>query len=202
MSDQSATETPKWTANPTTFSRSAKLLATACVPVIVLLVYYAPSLTSLGWHLIHGSVVRYHGLRIEVPLGWTADVGASSDDFPGNPQGITLQKPPKTLRLEAGGPELVYINVLTADEQSTPQQQMTEWQSLFRESHAENEFEVTKPNDVPPSVECLEATPLANKRGVALACISLSQEWLANFAGSRTNVPLFLNVLAGLKRGK
>lgn len=134
-------------------------------------------------------------------MGWTADSGASSDDVPGNPQGITLQKPPKTLRLEAAGPELIYINVLTTDERSTPQEQMTEWQSLFQESHAKREFEVTKLDDVPSGVECLEAIPLANRRGAALECISLPQEWLANFAGSRTDVPLFLKVLAGLKRG-
>jgi len=201
MPNEAATETPKRTY-PTTFSRTAKLFAVACVPVIVVLVYYAPLLTSFGWHLIHGNAVRYHALHIEVPWGWTADLTALNDDVPGNPQGVTLQKPPKTLALEARGPELIYINVLMADAQSTPQQQAAEWQTLFRESHPETEFNLRALDNAPGGASCIEASPRTNNRGAAVACISLTETWLASFAGSRTNLPLFLKVLSGLKHGQ
>jgi hypothetical protein len=201
MPDEAATGTPQLEYS-TTFSRTAKLFAVVCIPVIVALVYYAPLLTSFGWHVIHGSAIGYHALRVEVPWGWTADLTALNDDVPGNPQGVTLQKPPRTLALEARGPELIYINVLLADAQSTPQQQAAEWQALFRESHPSTEFDLRTLDDAPGGASCIEATPRANNRGVAVACISLNEAWLANFAGSQTNLPLFLRVLACLKHAR
>lgn len=199
MYDGTATGAPK-TGHSSTISRTAKLFAIVCVPAIVVLVYYAPSLTAFGWHLLHVGAVRYHGLHVEVPWGWTTDLTALNDDIPGNPQGITLQKTPRTLKFEARGPELIYINVLQPDERSTPQQQTAEWQDLFRGSHPATEFDVKLRDEKPGGAECIEATPRSNPRGAALACISSTEGWLANFAGSQTDVPVFLRVLAGLRR--
>src|ERR1700751_311121 len=87
-------------------TRKAWLLIGLCIPVICLAVYYAPSLVSLGWHAMYGMAVNYRGLRVRVPLGWTADLALTKDDYPANPQGITLEKQPKTLGFEVAGPEM------------------------------------------------------------------------------------------------
>src|SRR5580698_1602911 len=59
---------------PKRISRAGKIFALACIPLVFLAVYYAPMLTSLGWHLVHGKAIDYRGLRVEVPWGWTADL--------------------------------------------------------------------------------------------------------------------------------
>jgi hypothetical protein len=183
--------------------RIGKIFAVLCIPLVCLAVYYSPTLTSLGWHVLHGKAVDYRGLHVGVPWGWTADLSQMKEDFPANPQGITLQKPPKTLNIESRGPELIYINLLLPDARSTPQQQAAEWKSLFRGSHPATEFDVASAAGSPSGTDCLEATPrLASgsaPSGAALACISLQQGWLADYAGTRANVPLFLKVISGLK---
>jgi hypothetical protein len=188
---------------PKKISRAGKICAVLCIPIVCLAVYYSPALTSLGWHVIHGKAIDYRGLHVEVPWGWTADLSLMREDFPANPQGITLQKPPKTLNIEARGPELIYINLLLPDGRSTPQQQAEEWKGLFRQSHPASDFDVAAPANFPAGIDCLEAAPRSAgsdaQTGAALACISLQGGWLADYAGSRGNVPLFLKVIAGLK---
>jgi hypothetical protein len=180
-----------------------KIFSLLCIPLVGVAVYYAPALTALGWHVVHGNAVEYRGLRVQVPLGWTADMNQAGDDFQANPQGVTLQKPPKTLNLEARGPELIYVNLLLPDARSTPQQQAEEWKSLFRQSHPTSDFNVAAPADLPSGIDCLEATPRSISRdmpaGAALACISLQEGWLANYAGTRGNVPLFEQIIGNLK---
>jgi hypothetical protein len=187
----------------TKISRAGKIFALLCIPLVILAVYYAPALTSLGWHLLHGKAIDYRGLHVDVPWGWTADLSLMKEDFPANPQGITLEKPPKTLNIESRGPELIYINLLLPDARSTPQQQAAEWQSLFRQSHPSDEFDIASPQDFPASANCLEATPRATAanapKGAALACISLTGGWVANYAGSQRNVLLFRDVIGRLK---
>jgi hypothetical protein len=184
-------------------SRAGKLFALPCIPLICLAVYYAPTLTSFGWHVIHGRAIKYRGLSVEVPWGWTADLSSMKEDFPANPQGITLQKPPKTLNVEARGPELIYINLLLPDVRSSPEQQAAEWHNLFRQSHPGSEFDVAPPSNFPAGTDCLEATPRASTHdapaGAALACISLQEGWLANYAGSQANIPLFRQIIGNLK---
>jgi hypothetical protein len=184
--------------------RAAQLLALLCIPLVCLAVYYSPTLTSFGWHVLHGKAIDYRGLHVEVPWGWTVDLGMTKDDdFQANPQGITLQKPPKTLNLESRGPELIYIDLLLPDARSTPQQQAEEWKSLFRESHPLSSFDIAAPADFPAGADCLEATPRSASAdvpaGAALACISLQQGWLANYAGSQADLPLFRQVIGNLK---
>ena len=74
-----------------------------CAPVICLAVYYTPWLVSLGWHAMHGMSVNYRGLRIRVPLGWTALTTAAEDDFPANPQGLTSKS---SLRVSSSIPKV------------------------------------------------------------------------------------------------
>lgn len=182
-------------------SSFAKGMLLVCIPVIPALVYYAPVLTSLGWHLVHGNTVHYRGLRIEVPLGWVADTLTLQDDLPDNPQGITLQKPPRTLNIEARGPELVYINVLLSDTGHPPQQQAAEWQDLFRTSHPATEFDMAEiDTGLPPGASCLVATARNARSSVALACASIPGAWLATYAGSQKDVSQFLKVVHGLVR--
>lgn len=107
-------------------TRNAWLLIGLCVPVICLAVYYAPFLVSLGWHVMHGTAVNYRGLRVRVPLGWTADLTLTKDDYPANPQGITLEKQPKTLAFDVAGPEMMYFNLLLPDPGKDPAQQALE----------------------------------------------------------------------------
>jgi hypothetical protein len=184
-------------------ARTRVFLVLVLVPVVVLVVYYAPSLTALGWHVLHGRSIDYRGLHVTVPWGWTADLSLIKDDFPANPQGITLQKPPKTLNIESRGPELIYINLLLPDARSTPQQQAAEWESLFRQSHPKTQFDVSSPREFPESANCLQATPRARAgdapQGAALACVSIAGGWVANYAGSQRNVDLFRDVIGRLK---
>lgn len=186
-----------------TIPTGGKIFALLCVPFIVLAVYYAPTLTSFGWHVIHGQTIDYRGLHVRVPWGWTADMSLMADDSQTSPQGVTLQKPPKTLNIESRGPELIYVNLLLPDARSTPSQQEAEWDNLFRQSHPESSFDVVAAADFPQGVDCLEATPKSADSslpaGAALACISVKDGWLANFAGSRASIPLFRRVLDGLK---
>jgi hypothetical protein len=183
--------------------RAGKLFALSCIPLACLAVYYAPTLTSLGWHVVHGGAVNYRGLHVEVPWGWTVDLSLMKEDYPANPQGITLQKPPKTLNIESRGPELIYINLLLPDARSTPEQQAEEWKSLFRQSHPSAEFDVAAPSDLPAGTDCLEATPRSGAAdlpaGAALACVSLQGGWVANYAGSQRDLPLFTRVIGKLK---
>lgn len=175
-----------------------------CVPLVLLAIYYAPAMSAVGSRLLHGSTVHYRGLSVEVPWGWSADLNSVKDDFPENPQGITLQKPPKTLNLESRGPELMYVNLLLPDAHSTPQQQAEEWKNLFLQSHSETAFNIAERNNLFSGVNCIEATPrlgtAQDERSAALACISLREGWLANYAGLQSNVPIFIKVLSGLKR--
>lgn len=184
-------------------TRTRGFVVLVLLPFIVLAVYYAPSLSALGWHVLHGRSINYRGLHVSVPWGWTADLSLIKEDFPANPQGITLQKPPKTLDIESRGPELIYINLLLPDARSTPQQQAEEWQSLFRQSHPGTEFNIASPQEFPGSANCLEATPRAAAsdapQGAALACISIAGGWVANYAGSQRNVDLFRDVIGHLK---
>ena len=188
---------------PKTIPTAGKLSVLLCIPLVLFAVYYSPALTSLGWHVLHGRAIDYRGLHVQVPWGWTADLSLAKEDYPANPQGITLQKPPKTLNIESRGPELMYFNLLLPDARSTPQQQAEEWKDLFRQSHPSPDFNVAAPANFPAGVDCLEATPRGaagdDPAGAALACISLREGWLANFAGSQANVPLFLQVIGNLK---
>jgi hypothetical protein len=184
-------------------SRAGKLFAVACLPIIGAAMYYSPTLTSLGWHVIHGRTIEYRGLHVNVPIGWTVDLNLMKEDYPANPQGVTLQKPPKTLNIESRGPELMYINLLLPDAQSTPQQQAAQWNDLFRQSHPAKDFNVEALGNLPAGIDCLQALPRANitgaEAGAALACVSLRGGWLANYAGARGNVASFLQVIQQLK---
>ncbi len=170
-----------------------------CLPVICLAVFYTPLLVSLGWHVTHGMAVNYRGLRIQVPFGWTADVGSQKEDFSANPQGITLEKQPETLHFVAPGPETMYFNLLLPDAGITPSQQASQWESFFRQSHPASDFNIFRLGDLSPDMDCLQATPLNSHAAAALACISLKNGWVAVFAGSQANVPLFLRVAGTLK---
>jgi hypothetical protein len=175
------------------------LLVALCIPVICLAMYYTPFLVSLGWHALHGMTVNYRGLRILVPLGWTADLTLMKDDFPSNPQGVTVEKQPKSLAFEVPGPEMMYFNVLLPDADAGPDQQAEQWEHLFRRAHPDSQFDVTSHTEPAPGMNCLEATPLANKAAVALTCISVKDGWIAEYAGARERMAQFLTIASGLK---
>jgi len=170
-----------------------------CIPFICLAVYYTPFLVSLGWHVMHGMAIDYRGLRVRVPLGWTADLTLMKDDFPANPQGITLEKQPKTLGFEVAGPEMMYFNLLLPDAGSEPAQQAAQWEALFTQAHPSPDFEISRREGLAAGMDCLEATPRGNDSAAALACVSTKDGWAARFAGSKEHVPLFLEIAAGLK---
>ena len=170
-----------------------------CLPVICVAVYYTPLLVSLGWHVTHGMAVNYRGLRIQVPFGWTADSAPQKDDFPASPQGITLEKQPETLHFETPGPETMYFNLLLPDSRTTPTQQAAQWESLFRQSHPASDFDMSRLGDLSADMDCIQATPLTSRSAAALACISLKNGWVAEYAGSQAHVPLFLQVAGTLK---
>lgn len=180
-------------------TRRTWVLILFCVPFICLAVYFTPSLVSLGWHVMHGSAIKYRGLWVRVPSGWTADLTLMKDDFPANPQGITLEKQPKTLAFEVAGPEMMYFDLLLPDAKDTPAQQAAQWESLFRQAHPASSFDITSRNNLSDGMDCLQATPRDNNKAAALACISLQGGWLGQFAGSQEHVPVFLQVAAGLK---
>ena len=170
-----------------------------CTPIICLAVYYTPWLVSLAWHAMHGMRIDYRGLHVRVPLGWTAIPTPAEEDYPDNPQGITIEKQPKTLSFEPDGPEMMYFNLLLPDSKATPSQQIAEWQNLFRQAHPASGFDVASPPGVPSSMDCLQATPRNSRSDAALACVSLKDGWLGQFAGSQAHVPLFLQIAAALK---
>jgi hypothetical protein len=180
-------------------TRNAWLLIGLCVPVICLAVYYAPFLVSLGWHVMHGMTVNYRGLRVRVPLGWTADLTLTMDDYPANPRGITLEKQPKTLAFEVAGPEMMYFNLLLPDAGKAPAQQAQEWKNFFLQAHSTSEFHIADLEGLSSGMDCLEATPVGNKSAAALTCISMKDGWVATYAGAQVHVPLFLDVAANLK---
>jgi hypothetical protein len=170
-----------------------------CAPIVLLAVYYTPWLVSLGWHAMHGMSVKYRGLQVRVPLGWTALTNPPEDDYAGNPQGITIEKQPKTLAFAADGPEMAYFNLLEPDPKTTQAQQIEEWHKLFRQAHPDSTFDVTALTGVPAGMDCLQATPHGDPFAAALACVSPSEGWLAQFAGSQAHVPLFFQIAANLK---
>ncbi|HEX3471140.1 MAG TPA: hypothetical protein VHT28_08140 [Silvibacterium sp.] len=181
-------------------TRRAWLLILICVPVIIVAVYYTPLLMSLGWHVMHGSAVDYRGLRVQVPFGWVVNATSPADDYPANPQGIMLEKQQKTLGFYSPGPETMYFNLLQPDGRSTPQEQVAEWERLFLQSHPASDFDTAHRNDLSADMDCIEAIPHASHSASAMACISRKHGWVAQFAGSRENVPLFLKTLDGLKQ--
>jgi hypothetical protein len=170
-----------------------------CAPIICLAVYYAPLLVSVGWHVMHGMVIDYRGLRVRVPLGWTPALTPAQDDFPASPQGITLEKQPRTLGFESAGPEMMYFNLLLPDTRTTLSEQSTQWENLFRQSHPASDFDIARLSDLPPDMDCLQATPHASRTGAALACASSAGGWVAQYAGSESHVPVFLRIAAALK---
>ncbi|WP_446742930.1 hypothetical protein [Silvibacterium acidisoli] len=175
------------------------LLALCCAPLVVAAVYYAPLMVSVGWHIVHGWALEYRGLHVDVPWGWTADMPRPEDESADNPQGVTVMKQPRTLALEARGPETMYFNVLMPDSNLTPAQQAEQWKTLFRESHPTSRFVVTSVEDKPGGGDCLEAKPLDDRRaGSAIACISLDQHWLASYAGAVVHTPLFFHAIEQL----
>jgi hypothetical protein len=170
-----------------------------CTPIICLAVYFTPMLVSLGWHATHGMSINYRGLRVPVPFGWTAVATAAEDDYAENPQGITVERQPMTLAFESGGPEMMYFNLLMPDPKTTPAQQVAEWQNIFRQAHPDSGFDVAPAPGTPSGMDCLQATPRDSRSGAALACVSLKDEWVAQFAGSRQSVPVFFQVASALK---
>jgi len=180
-------------------TRKAWLLIGLCIPVICVAVYYTPFLVSLGWHVMHGMAVNYRGLRVRVPLGWTADLTLTKDDFPANPQGIVLERQPKTLAFEVAGPEMMYFNLLLPDAGKEPAQQAREWKDLFVQAHPASEFRIAGPEGLSSGMDCLEATPVGNNSAAALTCISVKDGWVAQYAGAQVHVPLFLGIAANLK---
>ena len=170
-----------------------------CIPIICLAVYYSPSLVSLGWHIMHGSSIHYRGLRVRVPFGWTADLTLSKDDFPENPQGVTLEKQAKTLSFQAPGPQMMYFNLLLPDPANTPARQADEWDNFFLQAHPASAFDIVRRHDLPGGLDCLQATPRGDSSTAALACISTSQGFVAQYSGAAANVPVFLQIAAALK---
>jgi hypothetical protein len=180
-------------------TRKTWLLILVCIPVCCLAMYYTPYLVSLGWHLLHGMAINYRGLRIRVPLGWTADLTLTRDDFPSNPQGVTLEKQQKSLAFEVPGPEMMYFNVLLPDAEVGPDQQAEQWEHLFRRAHPDSRFSVASHTELAPGMNCLEATPSANQTAVAMTCISVKDGWIAEYAGAREHRAQFLSIASGLK---
>ena len=169
-----------------------------CAPVICLMVYYTPWLMSLGWHATHGMNVNYRGLKVHVPMGWTGVTNAGQEDFTENPQGVTLEKQPKTLGFDSQGPEMMYFNLLLPDPKVTVSEQIAQWQDIFRQAHPPSSFDLDTPAGVPAGMECIQATPHEHRSAAALACVSSTGGWLAQFAGSQAQVPLFLNIASRL----
>jgi len=148
---------------------------------------------------MHGMSVNYRGLRIRVPFGWTALTTAAEDDFPANPQGLTIEKQPKSLLFGSEDPEMMYFNLLLPDPKITRSEQVAEWQNLFRQAHPVSSFDVAAPAGVPSGMDCLQATPRKNRSAAALACVSPAGGWLAQFAGSQAHVALFFDIAAAIK---
>jgi hypothetical protein len=116
-----------------------------------------------------------------------------------NPQGVTLEKQPKSLAFEVAGPEMMYFNLLLPDTGIEPAQQAEQWANLFRRVHPDSQFTLTSPAGLAPGMECLEATPLENNDATALSCISVENGWIAEYAGARKHMAEFLSIAAGLK---
>lgn len=169
------------------------------LPIVGLAVYYTPLLVSLGWHATHGTSINYRGLRIRVPFGWTAVSITAQDDYPENPQGLTIEKQPRTFSFNADGTEMMYFNLLLPDSKITLSEQIAQWQNLFRDAHPATSFDVAVPAGVPSGMNCLQATPHNNRSAAALACVSPAAGWLAQFAGLQAHVALFFDVAATIK---
>ena len=131
-------------------------------------------------------------------MGWAGVSTADDDDFEQNPQGVTIEKLPITLAFASDGPEMMYFNVLLPDPKASLSQQIAEWQNIFREAHPVSGFDVAAPASIPSGMDCLQAMPRNDRTGAALACVSSAGGWLAQFAGSRADVPVFLKTAASL----
>jgi hypothetical protein len=53
--------------------------------------------------------------------------------------------------------------------------------------------------DLSADMSCIQATPVTSNSAAALACISIENGWVAEYAGSQAHVSLFLQVASALK---
>jgi hypothetical protein len=177
-----------------------RLALIGAVPLGVAIAIYGPALSMVMWHATHWGPVRYRGLAVKVPWGWTADTQNLIDDPPANPQGLMISRLPLSLRFKGQDYEGIDVNVLLARDASSDRQARQSWEEIFRSSHLSNAFIVTTPQSpLPHGTDCLVAKPVQEPGRVEWSCISASNGWMASFAGQPADVPTFLGVLRGLK---
>lgn len=183
----------------TKLSILGRLALVGAIPLGVVIAVYGPALSMVMWHATHWGPVKYRGLSVRVPWGWTADTQNLVDDLPANPQGLMLSKLPTSLRFHGQDYEGIDVNVLLPGGDGSGEQAHRSWEQLFRGSHSREGFDVRAPGQgVPRGADCLVAIERRDAVRVEWSCISTTSGWMASFAGQPTEVPVFLRVVNGL----
>jgi hypothetical protein len=178
------------------------MIATRLVAFVLVTIaaIFSPALMSAGWHVFHGSSVRYRDLRVRVPWLWTADTQDLADDPPLNPQGLLLSKAAPSLLAPHKSTATIYVNVLLPDATTSQQKEVTEWESTFRLAHSHADSAVTEaPIPGAKGASCVEARTKLFPNRLEWTCISVVGGWAASFDGSQTEAPVFVNLVSALK---
>jgi len=184
--------------NPSLSTRVFRLLA--ALALVSVAGWYSPLATAAIWHLLHPvGWVRYRGLQVRVPWPWIADVDAEREDASATPQGLSLKKAPFAVNHRALG-QSIFVTVISQDPGATAEQQAADWMRTFRATHPGDTFDGNAPVALPSGASCLEAASDTGTGAIVWTCISVSGGWVANYEGYAPDVPVFFEIVAGLKR--
>lgn len=169
---------------PTSAAGRSVLLA---LIFLVLCLCFAPILWTLWWHLSRDHSVNYRGVRISVPLRWTAKV---------EPQGTTLTKLPYTLPF-FGKASVGFISIGRLPYPvNEPRDEISKtWQALDWNYH--NGI-ITGPFEVGSGEKealCMKLSIKSAPEHVGADCIIFHAKLTANFGGQTHDLDTFFQII-------
>lgn len=163
---------------------------------VALALLLSPSLYTVGWHLLHGSVLAYKDKHVTIPLGWIADA---------EPQGLNIKQLPTTIftvfssRWIRGGMNLY---------KGTPirNQTLQQAEESF-EKGVQTYFPISAHSVIsgpiqmgatPHDIFCMQITDAGQELPVSLHCMLQEGVWSARFVGKEADVETFYALLRSL----
>jgi hypothetical protein len=176
--------------------RAATRFAAKSVPFvlgfIVLLVFFAPAVLTLSWHLRNGSFVVYKGRSIKVPLRWTAKV---------EPQGTLLMKFRWTVFARPPFLSWIFFDPSPYQTSTNPDAAITSWEAFYWTSAAKTDGTVSGPLVIRSANEtiCMKTVSKGNPDVASAECLIFQPILSAHFGGESKDLGTFFQILGGIK---
>lgn len=161
-----------------------------------LILFFAPTLTSLGWHILHGNQVIFRNRIVPVPTGWVVTPQSWAT---GKDRDLTLIRLPRTLSVNN---QPNRIGVMEFDQWKytnvPPERIPALWVRALEIEAKTSQTPLIGPFNVGESsrrTHCAKRAITASPEGMDISCLLFDAKWSAHFIGPALEAEVFLDVV-------